>query len=257
MGVRNPVPLFAAITVIACGSPAVEPPAETTEALGVVEIGGLRVHGDEAPETLQRRADALAAVAGRLREDLFDQAPEPPLDVWLFSDPASTTVNTQRLFGRAPDPPEGFYSVADHAIVVDVSQGDRAPVHFLVHAFMHANFPQCPVWFDEGLAALYEGAAAVLPPDGDLPSLQALTQLDQAGFHGVGRPVHRVMSRRVCEWLEHQGLLRAFYDQLRANHGSDPGGYATLQSVLGHPQAADLQAAWERWLLAPDQENVP
>jgi len=29
-------------------------------------------------------------------------------------------------------------------------------VHEIVHPFMAANFPDCPAWFNEGLASLYE-----------------------------------------------------------------------------------------------------
>ncbi len=214
--------------VAACGPRPVEDvstdAASAIETLHVVQAPPLRVYGDEPARTVDRRAEDLARVARRLDEDLFDEAPSPDLEVWLFRDAESTRHHTRQILGRDPDPPEGFYSVADHAIVVDVSPGEHAPVHYLVHAYVHANFPQCPVWFDEGLAAMYEGAVDTLAENAALPTLRELTDLDQAGFHGAGRAVHRAMSRRGCQWLQYQGLLRAYSDPLRANHGPDPGG---------------------------------
>ena len=40
-------------------------------------------------------------------------------------------------------------------VVLGTSTGGGTLVHEIVHPFMRANFPNCPSWFDEGLASLY------------------------------------------------------------------------------------------------------
>jgi hypothetical protein len=215
------------------------------EGITVVHIPPFRVLG--APEQVDRSAEeAIRASADQLRGEGFTTDPTPTLDIWLFSGAAATAEHTRRLFGHEPDPPEGFYSVAEHAIVVDVSQAD--PVHFVAHAFVHANLPGCPVWFDEGMACLFEAPDSAAPPGTQLPTLRELTRLDQAGFHGRGWQTHKTAARLLCRYLRHQGRLEQTLGDLRLNLASDPTGYGTLLHALGHDDEAELQDAWERWL---------
>lgn len=217
------------------------------EGITVVHIPPFRVLGDESPEQVHRRAeDAVRATADRLRREGFTEDPAPSLDLWMLNGATSTSAHTRRLFGHEPDPPEGFYSVAEHTIVVDVSRAD--PVHFVVHAFVHANIPGCPVWFDEGLAAFHEDPDGAVASAAQLPTLRELTELDQAGFHGRDRQLHRTAARLLCRHLQREGALEQTQQHLRSNLTSDPTGYETLLTVLGHEDGAGLQDAWERWL---------
>lgn len=253
--------LLAALAPPGCRAtpPAAEGPAPTAAAvpdgITAVHIPPFRVLGDESPEQVHRRAESIRRAADLLRSDLFTADPAPTLDIWLFRDAASTAEHTRRLFGHEPDPPEGFYSVVDHAVVADISQGDRTPVHFLTHAYVHANIPGCPVWFDEGLAALYEGGDGDVSSITELPTARELTGLDQAGFHGPNWRTHRTAAHLLCSYLRHEGRLRQTLEQLQANLASDPTGYETLHDVLGLADATDLQGAWEQWLRNRQEEG--
>lgn len=243
--------LLLAFALCACSS---APPADDPLAdFHTVLAPPLRILGDEGPRTVERRAALLTATAQQMTDGLFAEAPAPGLDVWLLRDAASTSENTRRLFGHDPDPPEGFYSIADHAVVVDVSLGDRAPVHYLVHAYVYANVPGCPVWFDEGLASFHEDPGGAAAPAAQLPTLRALTDLDQAGFHGRDRQTHRAAARLLCRYLQQEGRLEQIPRQLKLNLASDPTGYETLLHVLGHEDEAALQGAWERWLRSQEE----
>ena len=226
-------------------------PAGTTS----IDVPPFRVRGDEAPEVVANRAAALAEAAALLRSDFFQRDPEPLLDVWLVRDPA---------------PPGGYYSIGEHKVLVDLSEGDGAPVHFLVHAFMHANLPDCPVWFDEGLAALMENgveqdghivgrADARLAPlqddirEGALPTIEVLSTLDRAGFHGERLDVHDRMARYLCYHLQQEDLLRPYFEALADGH--DPTGYATLQRMLGEDDMVAFQRRWEQWVLSLQEER--
>jgi hypothetical protein len=267
-------PLAVALLLAAagCGSgTAASAPAGSPglpDGITAVAVPPYRVLGDEPADVVEARArGSVEQPAALLRSTLFEREPAPTLDVWLFRDGASMAHHAEELFAHRPDTPEGFYAVAEHAIVVDVSTGDGAPVHFLSHAFMAANHPTCPVWFDEGLAALYEvwrerqgriagEIDAQLPwlqqeiRAGELPSLEALTALDRAGFHGPARATNRRMARYLCYHLQQQQQLREFFDQLRGADPRDPGGHEVLLRVAGGDDPAGFEARWQQWILA-------
>ena len=227
-------------------------PAEPTAGFTSIESPPFRVLGDEAPDVVAERARALTAAAALLRTDFFERDPEPTLEVWLL---------------RGPAPSESRYSVGEHEVVVDLSKPDGAPVHFLVHAYMHANVPDCPVWFDEGLAALMESGVdreghirgqldprlAALQDDiraGVLPTIEMLTALDRAGFYGERWDVHERMARYLCYHLQQEDLLRPYARELMGAQGTDSAGYATLKRMLGEDDMVAFQRRWEAWVLA-------
>lgn len=106
---------------------------------------------------------------------------------------------SERLVGRRPDTPFGFYSSHKRLMVMNISLGAGTLVHELVHAFVEASFPGCPSWLNEGLGSLYEACAERrgkihglvnwrLPGlqqairAATLPPLRELLALDDAGF---------------------------------------------------------------------------
>src|SRR5690349_11527189 len=142
--------------------------AETTKALtratrsappGFTTIAVQRfvVIGAGPPEAVREDARTVVRWASaRLRADYFAKDPGSMLEVWLFNGEESYLRNTSAIFGGMPHTPYGYYSPCDRALIMNVALGYGTLVHEMVHAFMEANFPACPTWFNEGLGSLYE-----------------------------------------------------------------------------------------------------
>lgn len=115
------------------------------------------VIGDESPEQVRRRATGTIRWAiDRLQRAYFPELPDEILDIWLFKDKESYNKHTEEIFGTPPHTPFGYYSHRDKALIMNIDTGGGTLVHEIVHPFMAANFPECPAWFNEGLASLYE-----------------------------------------------------------------------------------------------------
>ena len=123
----------------------------------IVSVPPFVVIGDGPLEQLERRARGTVQWAvSRLQSDFFPRGPKQTIDIWLLKDADSYRKHSRQLFGINPSTPFGYFSQSHRALVMDISTGGGTLVHEMVHPLMAANFPQCPAWFDEGLASLYE-----------------------------------------------------------------------------------------------------
>ncbi len=225
------------------------------------------VIGDDSPEEVEHRAKQTVQWAvEKLKKAYFPKDPAEILDIWLFKDKKSYEEHAQRLFHSKPDTPYGYYSHADRALVMNIATGGGTLVHEIVHPFMAANFPQCPAWFNEGLASLYEHCGE---EDGEihgypnwrLPGLQktirqkklssfrALCSTTSDEFYDDDRGTNYAQARYLCYYLQEQGLLGKFYRRFYAQRKTDPGGYKTLQEVLGRTDMRKFQTEWEAYVL--------
>jgi len=229
--------------------------------------GAFVVIGDEAPEMVRRRAAGTVKWAvDRLKAEYFATDPPDLLDVWLFKDKVSYEKHTKELFGDEPDTPFGYFSQQHHALIMNIATGGGTLVHEIVHPYMHANFPECPTWFDEGLASLYEqaserGGHIVGLTNWRLkglqeaieakktPSFKDLTGSTEHEFRAMDSGRNYAQSRYLCYYLQEKGLLVKFYRAFHAAHKDDPTGYETLLEVLGEKDMADFQKRWEAWVL--------
>jgi hypothetical protein len=120
------------------------------------------VIGDETPDQVRGRAVSTVQWATEmLKQDYFPKDPQKIIDIWLFKDNASYRKHTKELFHDNVDTPFGYFSELHNALIMNIGTGGGTLVHEMVHAFMKPNFPQCPAWFNEGLASLYEQCHAV------------------------------------------------------------------------------------------------
>ena len=123
----------------------------------VVAVPPFVVIGNESRATVERRAaETVGWAVRRLRQDFFPRDPATTIEVWLLKDAADYREHSRQMFGIEPTTPFGYFSQRHQALVMDISTGGGTLVHELVHPLMAANFPECPAWFDEGLASLYE-----------------------------------------------------------------------------------------------------
>jgi hypothetical protein len=226
------------------------------------------VVGDEAPEVVKRRAiQTVKWAVDKLKQDFFERDPEEIIDIWLFQDATSYTDHAQSLFHDRPSSPFGYYSQANHALVMNIATGGGTLVHEIVHPFMRANFPDCPPWFNEGLASLYEASSEKnghiqgtvnwrfqglekAIREGRTISFQKLTSMSNAEFYGGSSyGQHYAQARYLCYYLQEKGLLVKFYRQFVAQARSDPTGYTTLMQVLGEKHMEAFKDKWEAFVL--------
>ncbi|MBM4018894.1 MAG: hypothetical protein FJ288_11290 [Planctomycetes bacterium] len=225
------------------------------------------VVGDEPREAVRTRAvQTVGWAVQRLKADYFRKDPPEIIDIWLLKDKASYETNAKAVFGREPHTPFGWYSAADRALIMNIATGGGTLVHEIVHPFMRANFPECPDWFNEGLASLYEQAEdrgghirgrtnwrlAGLQQairDGRLLSFEALCATTTDQFYNQDKGANYAQARYLCYYLQEKGLLVKFYHDFVAGHKDDPTGYGTLQKVLGEKDMPGFQKRWEAWIL--------
>jgi hypothetical protein len=233
----------------------------------VALAGPFVVVGDEEPETVRRRATGVVKWAvDHLKADFFAKDPDEILDVWLFKDKESYEKHARSIFGDTPDTPYGYYSTTHKALIMNIQTGGGTLVHEIVHPLMRANFPDCPTWFNEGLASLYEqcedkgghisgrtnwrleGLQKAIRA-GALATFKDLTATTDDQFYREGRGDNYAQARYLCLYLQERGVLVKFFHEFVARHKEDPTGYKTLQSVLGETDMAAFQKRWEAWVL--------
>jgi hypothetical protein len=229
------------------------------------------VIGNESPDRVRQWATNVVKWAiDKLKQDYFSNDPKEIIDIWLFRDNTSYTKYAKQLFNDTPSTPYGYYSYTDHALIMNVATGGGTLVHELVHPFMRANFPECPPWFNEGFASLYEqsversghiygltnwrlrGLQEAIRT-GNIISFQKLTAMNEDEFYNNNDKYkyndNYAQSRYLCYYLQEKGLLIKYYHEFTANAKSDPTGYNTLKKVLGENDMKSFQKKWESFIL--------
>jgi hypothetical protein len=201
-----------------------------------------------------------------LKADFFAKDPTDIIDIYLFTDADAYQKYAKELLHDTPTTPYGYYSPVHKALVMNIGTGGGTLVHEIVHPFMAANFPECPSWFNEGLASLFEQSAE---RDGHivgqtnwrlaglqqairekkLPTFKNLTATTTDQFYGDQRGVNYAMARYLLYYLQQQGKLRDYYQAFAAGVKTDPTGYDVLQKTLGEKDMADFQRRWEAWVM--------
>ena len=228
------------------------------------------VIGNEAPEIVQRRAkETVQWFVEHIRLMYFPRDPDVIYDIWLFRDDESYRRYSRELFSTTPDTPFGFFSPRGEALVMNIETGGGTLCHEIVHAMIPTNFPDGPVWFNEGLASLYEQCQE---RDGRLVGLtnwrlkglqqkiqaqlllpfEMLMQADNEQFYNERKGDHYAQARYLCYYLQEKQLLVKFYQAFRNNVGKDPAGYETLKDILviqSENEMGEFQRDWEKWVL--------
>jgi hypothetical protein len=225
------------------------------------------VVGDQGEEKLAQYSEGTIRWAvEKLTAQYFEKPPNEIVDIYLFGSDRSYRKFARKLFDDEPDTPYGYYSPTHEALVMNIATGGGTLVHELVHPFMAANFPACPSWFNEGLASLYEQSASRggkivgltnwrLPGlqeairDGDVPSFRRLCASGERPFYDEDPGTNYAQARYLCFWLQEHGLLERFYRQFRAAAARDPGGFHTLEKVVGTSDMVEFQDEWEKYVM--------
>jgi hypothetical protein len=209
----------------------------------------------------------VAWAVARLKEAYFDHDPSEQITIWLFAGERSYRKWALKLFGDRPDTPYGYYTGEHNALVMNIATGGGTLVHEIVHPFIDANFPECPSWFDEGLASLYEqcgeedgriqgftnwrlaGLQEAIRA-GTVPSFEALCSTTRHQFYEQDPGTNYAQARYLCYYLQEHGVLQEYYKAFSEGVGDDPSGYATLHRVVGERDMAKFQRDWQAFTLA-------
>ena len=213
-----------------------------------------------------RAVGSVRWAAERLRRGFFTRDPRGIIEVWLFKGRRSYESNVRSIFGTSPSSSYGYFSPRDRALVMNIATGGGTLVHEMVHAYVEANFPGCPTWFNEGLGSLFEQCRG---RDGEivgltnwrlaglkeairaktLPTFETLCGMSSAEFYGARRSANYAQARYLLYHLQQIGKLRAYYRDFLAARKADPTGYATLRTTLAEEDMAAFQARWAAWVM--------
>lgn len=237
----------------------------------VIAVPPFVVIGDGPRAWVKQDADEVVGVAAKLlKVRFFRRDPAKIIDVLMLQTDGSYDAHAGSLVG-APSTPYGYYSPCKRALYVNMSLGNGTLVHEMVHAFMEANFPASPVWFNEGLGALYEhtdldsgdlrgrinwrlpGLKSAIERGKTIP-LEELLAKGRFEFYDEKKSgLHYAMARYLLFYLQEKGLLEVYYHRFVANQEQDPTGRATLESVLGEKNLGTFRPKWEGAIMAlPD-----
>ncbi|MCK4452981.1 hypothetical protein KAU59_01365, partial [candidate division WOR-3 bacterium] len=160
----------------------------------------------------------------------------------------------------------GYYSETEKALVMNISTGGGTLVHEIVHPFVRANFPECPAWFNEGLASLYEqcgeknghiygytnwrlkGLQTAIK-QGLVPPFKNLFSMSEYEFYTQDKGTNYGQSRYLCYYLQEKGLLVKFFHGFYANRKEDPTGYKTIKKILGEEDTEVFKNKWEEFVM--------
>ena len=225
------------------------------------------VIGNEEPDVVRSRAKhTVKWFVDRIKKLYFKRDPLVIYDIWLFEDGKSYRKYAKELFNDEPDTPYGYCSDTDGALVMNIATGGGTLCHEIVHAFIDSNFANCPAWFNEGLASLYEQCGtrglkvvgltnwrlAGLQEEirgGTLPSFRTLLSTTTYQFYNMSMGDNYAQARYLCYYLQQKGLLVKYYNTFRQNTNEDPSGYEILKKVLKENNMGEFQRRWENWAL--------
>ena len=210
------------------------------------------------------KVGTIGGCSRALWKQFFTQRPTTVLKVYLFDGKQSYEAHTQRLFGRIPDTPFGYYSSQRKALVMNIATGGGTLVHEMVHALAEPDWPTIPAWFNEGLGSLFEQCRFDGPdrlvglPNWRLKGLKrairrkrlvdlvrVMGTTDDAFYDDTG--LYYAEARYWCMYLQHLGVLEAFYRQYRDRFAEDRTGVRFVRELTRQPMP-ELQRRWIAWV---------
>ncbi len=223
--------------------------------------------GDLTAEELEQTYQQTIIPTSRaLATSYFRDPPSRPTMILICSSDQQFRECNLRLDAQERKQYSGLYSRKHRRVIVNIASGEGTLAHELTHALAHADFPAMPEWFDEGLASLHEecefsvdGAQLIGNENwrnqvaiealhrGELRLIEEITS---KRFGSVDRAnIDYAHVRSLCQYLQEQGLLEAFYRNCRSNVKTDPTG---LRSLCMTAQAATpriFDDAFRAWLI--------
>lgn len=200
--------------------------------------------------------------AEALWKSYFQVRGQEVITVLLLADEASYRGWAKKLFKDEDVSYYGYYRHNDRTLVMNIGTGTGTLVHELTHALIVYDWPNVPLWFNEGLASLHEQCQVHEDhitglPNWRLPGLQkaisdgrlrSLADLAGKGdFYGPLRGLNYAHARYFCLYLQQRGLLKEFYQKYQAGFakGIPPAKVMTEVAGLSLP---DLDAQLQKFV---------
>ncbi|PID45737.1 MAG: hypothetical protein CSB47_07265 [Proteobacteria bacterium] len=208
----------------------------------------------------------IQRIQGALRRQLFAADPDKVITIWLFKDAESYTKYNRKLWSVVPPSNYGYYQPPAGRMAMNVGTGSGTLLHEIVHPYIEKNFPESPLWFNEGLASLYErsssrfgrvlglnnwrlGSLQAAIRSKSLMSLQKVMRGSDRAFYGINRNLNYAQARYLMFYLQSKGLLVKYYTLYRDNIKSDPFGIQSLLAVTGYTDMSELEVDWRQFVL--------
>lgn len=191
----------------------------------------------------------------------FRQDPSEVVQIWLFRDAASYFYYNKSLWSASPSTRYGYYLPKQKRMMMNIASGGGTLTHELVHPYIEVNFPSSPLWFNEGLASLYEqsyykggkvyGVAnwrlqslkSVIAVN-SMPSLEQMMHTNRQQFLGENQEIYYAQARYLMLYLQSRGLLEKYYHQFSNGVTLDKAGIKTLLKLTGYQSMEQLEGAW-------------
>jgi hypothetical protein len=241
--------------------------AQLGDDCSVIERPPFVIAGDMSQEKLaQRYNDTIAPAVQAMDRAYLNTMPSHCITVLLFRNERSYDHYADELFGDKDVSIYGYYKPTVRTLVMNLGTGTGTLTHELTHALVDFDFPQIPDWFNEGLASLHEqcrfredGSGIDGLTNWRLPGLQEAIR--EKRLRSIGELVadrnfrtrqvglNYAHARYLCMYLQEQKKLELFYARFRAKYDEDPTGAATLKQTFGDKPWAEVDDAFEKWVL--------
>ena len=223
------------------------------------------ISGNLSQTELEHWKSRVQRTQAAVKKMYFKRDPSEVVQIWLFKDEGSFLQYNKALWNASPGTSFGYYLPKQKRMMMNIASGGGTLTHELVHPYIEANFPQSPLWFNEGLASLYEqsyykggkvygapnwrlrGLQAVLRAD-SMPSLMTMMKTNRSQFLGGNREVYYAQARYLMLYLQSRGLLERYYHQFTKNIASDPTGIATLLHLTNYQSMEQLEKNWINYI---------
>lgn len=211
----------------------------------------------------------MTGALGAYFNNRFRKRPERAVSVYLFSAQATYQRYCRQFLGEPCISVFGFYRHDLRRIVMSGGV-DGTLTHELIHPIIEVDFPEAPIWINEGIASLFEAPA--LPRPGEIHGvknwrlprlhrglddrsereqarLDRLFRLSDDDFRGEREDLYYSVARYVCQWLDGRGQLWPFYQRWRDTVAEDPTGEKAFVAITSMTPTA-AHELWRRWARA-------
>lgn len=223
------------------------------------------IAGDCSTEDLDRHYhETIVPTARALSVQFFDVHPRWPITIILCSTDESYRECNRSLGERDRSDYAGIYSRLEHRVIVNIATGEGTLAHELTHALAHADCPDLPEWFDEGLASLFEECefstdglrlvglenwrGAVLKRSVQSGRMPSVVEMAREKFALENASFDYAQARYFCLFLQQKNLLEPFYRKCRTHARVNRDGMESLAEVMGTVDLHVVDTQFQAWI---------